>query len=120
MLNHYGAWGWRRSAKARALLATLRVFEMLCMHFRVEAQDEVLGMYPGTGSTYWTTVKPPCSARSGVLVFWIWRSAAGGLSVGECLLELGFGRSRVMAGVDAAGWVSCGERDCVEVVFVCL
>ena len=56
MLNHYGAWGWRRSAKARALLATLRVFEMLCMHFRVEAQDEVLGMYPGTGSTYWTTV----------------------------------------------------------------
>ena len=54
MLNHYGAWGWRRSAKARALLATLRVFEMLCMHFRVEAQDEVLGMYPGTGSTYWT------------------------------------------------------------------
>ena len=51
MLNHYGAWGWRRSAKARALLATLRVFEMLCMHFRVEAQDEVLGMYPGTGST---------------------------------------------------------------------
>lgn len=51
----------------------------------------------------------PCSARSRVLVFGIGRSAAGGLVVGVLVAGLGFSRVVVMACLDLAVWVSCGE-----------
>ena len=51
--------------------------------------------------------QPPCSARSRVLVFGIWRSAAGVLVVGGYMAGLGFNRVVVMACLYEAMWVSC-------------